>query len=109
MLTIEGKYKNGQIILTENLIDVDEAKVLVTFLSIKEINLPERNINEEQAAELRAKLSPMTDNLITVLNSEIDSVLGSLLKMDKVESALCHTFGINISIKEKLEENGKSN
>jgi len=36
----------------------------------------------------------MTDNLITVLDSEIDSVLGYLLKMDEVESALCHTFGI---------------
>jgi len=51
----------------------------------------------------------MTDNLITVFNSEIDSVPGSLLKISKIESALCHTFGINNFSKEKLEENGKSN
>jgi len=59
MLTIEGKYKNGQIILTENPVNIDEAKVLVTFLSTKEINLRERGINEEQADELHSKFSPI--------------------------------------------------
>ncbi|MEP7039733.1 MAG: hypothetical protein ABI891_15475 [Acidobacteriota bacterium] len=42
----------------------------------------------------------MTDNLIIVLDSEIDSILGSLLKMEKVESALCHTLGIKLLNKE---------
>ncbi len=32
MLTIEGTYKNGQIILTENPMEVSESKVLVTIL-----------------------------------------------------------------------------
>jgi len=37
----------------------------------------------------------MTDNLVTVLNSEIDSILGSLRDMNKIEAALLHTFGID--------------
>jgi mRNA interferase MazF len=38
----------------------------------------------------------MTDNLVTVLDSEIDSVLGSLPNFEKVEDALRHTFGLQI-------------
>lgn len=62
MLTIEGIYKNGQVILTETPVEVNESKVLITFLDTKEINLQERGINESQASELRAKLSPMAED-----------------------------------------------
>ena len=62
MLTIEGTYKNGQIVLTETPSDVTESKVLVTFLDTREINLRERGIDKEQAAELRAKLSTMAED-----------------------------------------------
>lgn len=62
MLTIEGTYKNGQIILTETPTEVSESKVLVTFLEIKEINLQERGIGKVQAAELRSKLSTITED-----------------------------------------------
>lgn len=62
MLTIEGTYKNGQILLNELPSDVDEAKVLVTFLHPREINLRERGISEKQAAELRSKLSVMEED-----------------------------------------------
>ena len=44
MLTIEGIYKDGKIILTETPADVGESKVLVTFLQIKETNLQQRGI-----------------------------------------------------------------
>ncbi len=62
MLTIEGTYKNGQVILTEIPAEVIESKVLVTFLETKEINLRERGIGKTQAAELRAKLGTMTED-----------------------------------------------
>ena len=62
MLTIEGTYKNGQVILTETPTEVIEAKVLVTFLETREINLQERGISQTQAAELKAKLSTMAED-----------------------------------------------
>ncbi|MGI8786566.1 MAG: hypothetical protein ACR2HG_02230 [Pyrinomonadaceae bacterium] len=62
MLTIEGTYKNGQVILAETPIEVGESKVLITFLETKEINLRERQINKTQAAELKAKLSTMAED-----------------------------------------------
>jgi len=62
MLTIEGTYKNGQIILTETPTEVSESKVLVTFLETKEINLKERGIGQAQAAELRSKLSTIAED-----------------------------------------------
>jgi hypothetical protein len=36
----------------------------------------------------------MTDNLVTILDSEIDSVLGSLKNMSEVDKALRHTLGL---------------
>ncbi len=48
------------------------------------------------ASGLRIDSIIMTDNLVTVLDSEIDSVLGSLPNFEKVEDALRHTFGLQI-------------
>ncbi len=62
MLTIEGTYKNGQIALSETPTDFSEAKVLVTFLQPRAIDLRERGIEAEQAAELRAKLSGIAED-----------------------------------------------
>lgn len=62
MLTIEGTYKNGQIILTETPAQVSESKVLVTFLETKEISLPERGIGKAQAAELKGKLNTIAED-----------------------------------------------
>lgn len=54
---------------------------------------------EGAGSGLRLDSVIMTDNLVTVLNAEIDSVLGSLSDMSEVETALMHTFGINKSVK----------
>lgn len=62
MLTVEGIYKNGQIILTETPMEVAESKVLVTFLDAKQINLLERGIDKQQAVELRAKLNTIAED-----------------------------------------------
>jgi hypothetical protein len=62
MLTIEGIYKNGQIVLIDAPTQISEAKVLVTFLDAGQINLTERGIDEERAAELRAKLNTIVQD-----------------------------------------------
>ncbi|MEP6903719.1 MAG: hypothetical protein ABJA66_18495 [Actinomycetota bacterium] len=62
MQTIEGTYKNGQVVLVEVPKDITESKVLVTFLDTKQINLKERGIDEEQASELRAKLGAIVED-----------------------------------------------
>lgn len=62
MLTIEGTYKNGQIILLETPAKISESKVLVTFLETKEISLPQRGIGKSQAADLRAKFNTIAED-----------------------------------------------
>ncbi len=62
MLTIEGTYKNGQVVLAETPKEVSESRVLVTFLNTKLIDLQELGIGKEEAAEMRAKLSSIADD-----------------------------------------------
>jgi mRNA interferase MazF len=47
---------------------------------------------EGRTAGLRLDSIVMTDNLATVLNAEIESVLGKLPDMTKVDAALRHTL-----------------
>ena len=55
--SVEGVYRDGKIELTELPGDVlDETRVIVTFLETNPIDLQARDINETQAAELRAQL-----------------------------------------------------
>ena len=58
MLTaIQGIYRNGKIQLTEAPHNVrDDTPVIVTFLTSGNINLSARDIDEEQAADLRTRL-----------------------------------------------------
>ena len=60
--TVEGIYRDGKVELLETPSDVDEARVLVTFLPEDSVNLSERGINEAQAASLRARLSPFAED-----------------------------------------------
>lgn len=62
MLTIEGIYKNGTVILEEQPQGVEESKVLVTFLNVREISLTERGVSPEQAAVLRAKFDTIAED-----------------------------------------------
>jgi mRNA interferase MazF len=48
-----------------------------------------------RAAGIRLDSVVMTDNLATVLESEIDSVLGHLTNMADVDGALKHTLGLD--------------
>lgn len=50
---------------------------------------------EGKTSGLRLDSVIMTDNIVTVLETEIDSVLGNLASMEAVEDALRYTFGLN--------------
>jgi len=60
--TVEGIYRDGKVELLETPTDVDEARVIVTFLPEGSINLSERGIDEGQAANLRARLSAFAED-----------------------------------------------
>lgn len=54
--TVEGIYRNGKVELLESPPGVTEARVVVTFLTEGDNTLEGRGIDEEQAADLRARL-----------------------------------------------------
>jgi hypothetical protein len=60
--TVEGIYRDGKVELFETPSDIDEARVLVTFLQEGAVNLSEHGIDEAQAANLRARLSTFADD-----------------------------------------------
>ena len=62
MLTIEGTYKDGKVVLHEAPSDLSESKVLVTFLQPVRIDLAEKGISKEQAAILRSKLGTISED-----------------------------------------------
>jgi hypothetical protein len=60
--TIEGIYSKGKVELTEKPDAIpDQTRVMVTFLEPHDIDLEARGINEEQAAELRARLATFAE------------------------------------------------
>ncbi len=60
--TVEGIYRDGKVELLETPADVDEARVIVTFLPEGAVNLPERGLDEAQALSLRARLSTFVED-----------------------------------------------
>jgi hypothetical protein len=63
MLSVQGVYRNGKIELIEQPTNVrDETYVIVTFLERGWIDLRERGIDEEQAAELRSAMTAFAED-----------------------------------------------
>ena len=60
--TVEGIYRHGKVELLETPTDVEEARVIVTFLAEGTVDLPKRGIDEHQAANLRARLSAFVED-----------------------------------------------
>jgi hypothetical protein len=59
----EGIYRNGKIELLEEPQNLPEgARVIVTFLETREIDLSARGIDNETAAELREQLRPFAED-----------------------------------------------
>ena len=60
--SIEGVYRNGAVELKEKPEGVDEGmSVIVTFLDARKITLQSRGIDEQQAADLRARLKTFAE------------------------------------------------
>jgi len=60
--SIEGIYRNGKIELRETPKDLDEARVIVTFVPEGAVDLSGRGINEIAAANLRARLQAFAED-----------------------------------------------
>ncbi|MGH9870910.1 MAG: hypothetical protein ACRD9S_00315 [Pyrinomonadaceae bacterium] len=60
--TVEGIYRDGKVELLETPSDVDESRVIVTFLPEGAVNLSERGIDDAQAASLRARLGAFAED-----------------------------------------------
>jgi hypothetical protein len=57
--SIEGVYRQGKVEFVETPPADLEGKVIVTFLANGTVDLAERGIDPEQAADLRGRLKPM--------------------------------------------------
>jgi hypothetical protein len=60
--SIEGVYRNGKVELLEPAPPNAIGRVIVTFLSAVPVDLVERGIPQEQAADLRRRLAPFADD-----------------------------------------------
>jgi hypothetical protein len=61
--SIEGIYRKGKIELAEVPLSIgDETRVIVTFLEKSGIDLRTRGIDEQQAADLRARLAMFSED-----------------------------------------------
>jgi hypothetical protein len=63
LTTIQGVYRAGKIELAETPPGIpEETPVIITFLDPVYVNLPQRGIDEEQAADLRARLATFAED-----------------------------------------------
>lgn len=60
--SIEGVYRDGKIELLEPAPPDATARVIVTFLSPSSVDLQERGIGHEQAADLRHRLATFAED-----------------------------------------------
>ena len=60
--SIEGVYRDGKVELLEPAPCDAKSRVIVTFLSTSSVDLAERGIDEEQAADLRRRLGAFADD-----------------------------------------------
>lgn len=60
--TVVGIYRDGKVELLETPANLDETRVLVTFLPKGTVNLSEREIDEIQAASLRGRLTTFIED-----------------------------------------------
>ena len=62
LVTLEGTYKDGQVELAEKPEQVNQSRVLVTFLESDTVDLRARGIDGAQAAGLRARLKTFAED-----------------------------------------------
>jgi hypothetical protein len=61
--SVEGIFRDGKIELLEPAPQLEESRVLVTFLPARRtVDLPERGIDSSQASDLRARLKSFSED-----------------------------------------------
>jgi hypothetical protein len=61
--SVEGIYRNGKVEFLEQPADVEEARVIITFLPIEgRVDLRARGIDEAHAANLRDRLKAFAED-----------------------------------------------
>lgn len=61
--SVEGIYRNGRVELVEPLAEAEGSRVIVTWVhSAKAVDLRERGIGEDQAADLRRRLTAFAED-----------------------------------------------
>jgi hypothetical protein len=61
--SVEGIYRNGKVELAEPLTEAEGSRVIVTWVRHPEaVNLRERGIDEDQAADLRRRLAAFAED-----------------------------------------------
>ena len=61
--SVEGIYRNGKVELAEPLTEAECSRVIVTWVRPPEaVNLLERGIDEDQAADLRRRLAAFAED-----------------------------------------------
>jgi hypothetical protein len=61
--SVEGIYRNGKVELLEPLVEAEGSRVIVTWVHPAEpVDLRERGIDQTQAADLRRRLAPFTED-----------------------------------------------
>jgi len=60
--SIEGIYKEGKVVLLETPDNVDEARVIVTFIPEGSVDLAKRGLDESQVVNLRSRLRTFAED-----------------------------------------------
>lgn len=97
---VSSKRRPALVVQADNLTtDIPQILLAMITSNMNRAGHPSRveiflNSVEGKSSGLRLDSVIMTDNIGTVLESEIDSVLGKLPDMQKVDEALKHSFGL---------------
>jgi mRNA interferase MazF len=98
---VSSKRRPALVVQADNL-NTGLSQILLAMITsnLYRANHPSRvtillNSLEGKSSGLRLDSVIMTDNIVTVLENEIDSILGAVPDMRPINEALLHTFGLN--------------
>ncbi len=60
--SVKGVCRNGRVELLEPVPEGVDQQVIVTFLESQVVNLSDRGVDEQQAADLRSRLAAFTED-----------------------------------------------